>query len=319
MKAFVLALLTGLVWLSQTAGVNAATTNVYFTAFEAAEGYSTNLNLTLVGQGGWIGDGTGDNGVVNQFIPGQGQQALVGGASPLPADKDLVVWRPINFNPIAAGFPIVKFSVLMNIADSLNSQWDAFRWSVYNIQGQRLFSLEFDNYYEFLDVGYQLDGTNKTQFTSVKYVNNSNYTLTVTMNYASNRWSASLNNTLITTNQLITTTNAALNLGDVDAVWLIYNTNAPGDNYLLFDNYRVTAESIPVTPAQVQFLGRTGEGWGLLRVFGANGAKWSLDATTNLVNWTALKTNQISGTYYDHVDTGAAGIARRFYRARYVP
>jgi len=317
MKASVLALVTGLVLLSQPHHASAAITNIYFTAFEATNGYNT--NLTLIGQQGWIGDGNGDNGVVNQYLLGLGQQALLGGFSPLPADESLIVWRPIDFTPVASGYPIVKFSVLMNIADSLNNQWDTFRWSVYNIQGDRLFSLDFDNYPDYLDVGYRLDGTNTTQFTSLKYVNNSNYTLNVTMNFASNRWSATLNNNLITTNQLITTTNAQLTLGDVDAVWLIFNTNAPGDNYMLFDNYRITAETIPVTPAQVQFLGRTGEGWALLRVFGDNNSRWALDATTNLVNWTALKTNPVSGTYFDHVDNTAAGVPRRFYRARHVP
>ena len=139
------------------------------------------------------------------------------------------------------------------------------------------------------------------------------------MNFASNRWSASLNNTLIATNKSITTTNAPLNLGDVDAVWLvnqISGTNAPGDNYMIFDNYTITAE---MPPAQVQFLGRTGEGWSLLRVNGQNNSRWSLDATTNHVNWTALKTNVISGTFFDHVDTTSAGLPRRFYRARLVP
>lgn len=317
MKAFVLVLVASLALLSQPPTASAATTNVYFTAFEAAEGYST--NLTLIGQGGWSGAGSGDNGVVNQYILGQGQQALIGGYSTLPATKNTALWRFIDFTPVTSGYPIVKFSVLLNIADSLNHQWDTFSWDFYNIQGDRLFSLDFDNYTNYLDVSFQLDGTNQSVLTPVRYVNNSNYTLNVTMNFASNRWSATLNNSLITTNQLITTTNAPLNLGDIDPVWLVFNTNAPGDNYMLFDNYRVTAETLPVTPAQVQFLGRTGEGWGLLRVLGGNNTRWSLDATTNFVNWTAVKTNVISGSYVDVVDTGAAGLSRRFYRARHVP
>lgn len=317
MKSFVVALIVGLVWVRPTQRAGAASTNLYFTQFEAAEGYST--NFTLVGQAGWIGDGSGDNGVVNQYILGQGQQGLIGGASPIPTDDSLIVWRPIHFNPITAGYPIVKFSVLMNIADSLNNQWDTFRWSIYNSQGFRLFSLDFDNYPQYLDVGYRLDGANPTQFTDLKFVNNSNYTLAVTMNFASNRWSATLNGNLITTNQLITTTGAQLTFGDADAVWLIFATNAPGDNYMLFDNYRVTAENLTATPAQVQFLSRTPEGWALLRVFGDANSRWALEASTNLVNWTALKTNQISGTFFDHVDTAAAGSPRRFYRARSAP
>jgi hypothetical protein len=128
-----------------------------------------------------------------------------------------------------------------------------------------------------------------------------------------------LNNVVFATNQFITTANAPLNLGDVDAVWLvnqISGTNAPGNNYMVFDNYTITAY---MPPAQVQLMGRTGEGWSLLRVNGQSNSRWSLDATTNLANWTAIKTNVISGTFYDHVDTTSAGLPRRYYRARLVP
>ncbi len=318
MKSKLFTLVVASLLLLQMTPTFAATTNVYSTQFEAAQSY--NINLDLVGQAGWLGSGTGGNGLLTNAIPGQGQQAYIGFDAPNPADDSLVIWKPIDFNAVAAGYPVVKFSTQMKITDSTTSRYDIFRWSIYNTQGNRLFSLDFDN--DFLDIGYLLDGTNQVVFTTNKFVNTATYTLTVTMNFASNRWSASFNNALIATNKAITTTNAPLNLGDVDAVWLvnqISGTNAPGDNYMLFDNYTITAETIPVPPAQVQLLGRTGEGWSLLRVNGQNGSRWSLDATTNLVNWTALKTNVISGTFFDHVDTTSAGLPRRYYRARLVP
>ena len=62
-----------------------------------------------------------------------------------------------------------------------------------------------------------------------------------------------------------------MDFGDADAVWLINlknGVNAPGDNYMLFDNYRVTASSLPVVPAQMEFRGRTGLGWAVLPLFG---------------------------------------------------
>ncbi len=301
--------------LIQIAPAVAVTTNVYSTQFEAAQGY--NINSNLVGQVGWLGSGTGGNGLISNAIPGQGQSAYIGFDAPNPANDSLVIWKPINFNPVAAAYPVVTFSTQMRIEDSGNNRYDIFRWSIYNTQGNRLFSLDFDN--DFLDIGYLLDGTNNIQFTTNKFVNATTYTLTVTMNFASNRWSASFNNNVIATNKSITTTNAPLNLGDVDAVWLvnqISGTNAPGDNYMVFDNYTITAE---MPPAQVQLLGRTGDGWSLLRVNGQHNSRWSLDATTNLVHWTALKTNVISGTFFDHVDTTSAGLPRRFYRARLVP
>ena len=299
----------------QIAPTLAVTTNVYSTQFETTQGY--NINLNLEGQAGWLGSGTGGNGLITNAIPGQGQSAYIGFDAPNPADDSLVIWKPINFNAVAAGYPVVKFSTQMRIEDSTNSFYDIFRWSIYNTQGDRLFSLDFDN--DFLDISYLLDGTNNIQFTTNQFVNATTYTLMVTMDFASNRWSASFNGAIIATNQFITTTNAPLNLGDVDAVWLvnqISGTNAPGDNYMIFDNYTITAE---MPPAQVQFLGRTGEGWSLLRVNGQANSRWALDATTNFVNWIALKTNVISGTFFDHVDTTSAGLPRRFYRARLVP
>ena len=299
----------------QIAPTLAVTTNVYSTQFETTQGY--NINLNLEGQAGWLGSGTGGNGLITNAIPGQGQSAYIGFDAPNPADDSLVIWKPINFNAVAAGYPVVKFFTQMRIEDSTNSFYDIFRWSIYNTQGDRLFSLDFDN--DFLDISYLLDGTNNIQFTTNQFVNATTYTLMVTMDFASNRWSASFNGAIIATNQFITTTNAPLNLGDVDAVWLvnqISGTNAPGDNYMIFDNYTITAE---MPPAQVQFLGRTGEGWSLLRVNGQANSRWALDATTNFVNWIALKTNVISGTFFDHVDTTSAGLPRRFYRARLVP
>lgn len=303
--------LTALALVASTSAF-AAPTNIFFTQFEPGQGYSTNLDL--IGQGGWLGEGTGGNGIVSNYIAGQGQQAYIGFAAPNPGEDYFVAYHPLNFNPLAAKQPIVKFSVLMSIEDSTstNGNYDNFRWSVYNTQVDRLFSLDFDNY--STNVSYKLDGTNVLVATGVSFAPGSDYTLLVTMNFAANRWSATLNNALLATNLPITTTGATSDLGDIDAEWLIYDVSAPGDNYMLFDNYRVTAE-----PLQIDFLGRTVEGWALLRVFGPDGSRWAVEGTTNLLNWTSLKTNVVSGSYFDMVDMAAAGLKQRLYRARLVP
>jgi hypothetical protein len=54
-------------------------------------------------------------------------------------------------------------------------------------------------------------------------------------------------------------------------------------------------------------------------VNGGSGQSWALEGSTNFTHWTALKTNSISGGFFDHVDQTAAGLPHRFYRARYVP
>lgn len=325
MKAFVSVLLAGATLMLPAW---AATTNLYSTQFEAAEGFSASADLAGQPlQQSWQKEGSGGNGLLTSGL--QGQSAYIGFTPPNPADDSLILYRPINFSPLTAGYPLVKFSVLVNLQDSSNGRYDIFRWSVFNQNLDRLFLIDFDN--DYLDVSYRLDGTNQSVFTDLCLTNNSNYQLDVTMNFAANRWSATLNNAPIATNQFITTVNAPLNLGDIDAVWLVnqisytngvgqaITTNAPGNNYMIFDNYRITAETIPVTPAVVNFLGRTGEGWSLLRVSGTDGLRWAVETTTNLMHWTALKTNLLSGGSFDLVDTTSAGQPHRLYRARLVP
>src|SRR6059058_4154513 len=131
----------------------AQSTNLYFAGFEAAEGFDT--RYTLIGQGEWTGTDVNGNGLVtNVFfnttpqLPFGRQQAFVGYSALTNSEGTLNVWHPLNFDPVAAGLPIVTFSVTMAIYDSVSTtNRDFFRWSVYNSDngGERLFSLEFDN------------------------------------------------------------------------------------------------------------------------------------------------------------------------------
>ena len=289
-------------------------TNIFSTQFEAAQGYNPNLNLA--GQNGWTKFGSGGNGLTNGFFGGQGQQAYVGYFPPATGDSSLFVWHPINFSPVAAGLQLVKFTTLMSIVGSTNDQFDFFQWQVFNNQTQPLIVIDFDT--DTTNVGYFLDGAQYVD-TGVKFGLGATYTLTVTMNFALNLWSATLNSALLATNQPITTTGKQLTLGDVDAVWDLYITNAPGDNFMVFDNYTITAEALTPPGPRLILLGSTGDGQTLLRLNGQNGSKFAIEASTNLVNWTALKTNLVTDGSFDHVDTGAPAFTRRLYRARWVP
>src|SRR5436190_16122453 len=70
-----------------------ATTNIFSTQFEATEGYRTTTNL--VGQNGWLGFGSGGNGLVTNYLEGYGQQAFIGFFPPDQGDDQLSIWRPI--------------------------------------------------------------------------------------------------------------------------------------------------------------------------------------------------------------------------------
>jgi len=295
------------------AGAGAATTNIYSAHFERGEGYDADYEL--IGQNGWITDSQsyGGNGIITNF---SGTYAAYIGLFPLdPPDDHLAIWQPIDYSPLTAGFPIVKFSVLMDIIDSENDNYDWFYWSVYNRQTQPLFTLAFDVYY--LDIGYLLDGTNDWVWPGIAYTTNTAYTLEVTMDFSRNQWSASLNERLLVRNQPITTTGADLDLGDIDAVWYIYDPNAPGDNFMIFDNYTITAESLP--PASLSALGINPSGEFQLRVSGTDGVRYAVEASSDLLHWTPLETNTVTGSSFDFTDIQSSGRQQRFYRARAVP
>jgi hypothetical protein len=309
-------------------GAEAQPTVLYSTAFEASESFS--LDLPLVDQGNWTGVGSDGNkqfngsGIVEDFFGGEGQHAYVGFDRLTGTNDTLNVWRSLNFDPVAAGKPIVKFAVSMAIFDSTTNAYDCFRWSVYNIRGERLFTIDFDNSYT--NINYILDDGD---FVPTDYSfepadvdeNKGIYDLEVTMNFASNRWSATLNGVLIVSSKRITTKASALTLGDIDAVWVYGpHTNAPGDNFMVFDNYRVTADAAAPLPFQLESLGPLADGTFLLRLVGEAGRQYALEASTNLTSWTALKTNS-AGTDGTVImdDPAAASSPGKFYRARAVP
>ena len=321
--AFALSLVAAVCLLLQSPAV-AAGANLYSTGFEPAEGFD--INLPLADQAGWIGVGTDShleyrgNGIVTNFIEGNGQHAYIG-YSPLTGTNDtLNIWRPLNYDPIAAGTRVVRFSVSMAIFDSTNRVYDCFRWSVYNNAGggQRLFSIDFDN--STLEINYLLDSGDFVP-TGFTFTPGGEYDLEVTMNFADNRWSAMLNGVLFVSAKPITTIAAALTLGDIDAVW-VYGpyANAPGNDFMVFDNYRVTAEAAAPLPFQLEGFGRDANGDFSLRLTGEPGRQYAIDVTIDFADWSALQTNSVgaNGTF-DFVDTTAVKYSRSFYRARLVP
>lgn len=316
MKSSILVLVTMMSFVSGTQLAIAQTT-VYSTGFERSEGYDP--EITLIGQGGWVGYGTGGNGILTNFLEGLGQQAYIGYTPPEDTNSNFFsVFRPVNVAPIPAGHPVIKFSVIMQIVDSSTptAPRDDFRWSVYNTNGMRLFSLDFDNH--ALAVSYLLD--NDAGFVEIgPFDNFGYYDLAIYMNFARNLWSATLNDVPIVTAQPITTQNAPLNLGDIDAVWSLRDPAAPGDNYLLFDEYTVTIEPGTAIPSRVEFLGFDSSRQSQIRLYGEPGLAYRLETSSDFKVWTELLTfTAPSSGILDVRDAAAPNNSFRFYRARQV-
>ncbi len=292
-----------------------ADTLLYDTGFEASEGYD--LNLDLIGQQGWQGIGSGGNGIVSGFFPGQGQQAYVGFTGPAVGDDSLFVFPILDFLPTACTATNIRFTVDLEIRDSANGDYDDFYWAVFNSLGTSLATLDFDNYSNRIQYAY--NGQSTFLPTGVSFQPNQKYTLTLDLDFPGNRWSARLDNTLLVNQAPLTTTNAQRSLGDIDAAFVPYYPDSPGDNFMGFDNYRVLAQPGPPDPPRLRVLARTAGGTNL-RVFGRPGCAFVADASTSFASWTALRTNTPAATgYFDYTDTAPNPANRRFYRARWVP
>jgi len=302
--------------------------NLYSTGFELSEGFD--IRYTVMGQGGWTGtdpSGSG-NGIVKDYFansnalhqPYGRQQAYIGYFPLADTNGTLNLWRPLNFDPLAAALPIVTFSVTMSIYDSFAvTNRDCFRWSIYNTNngGERLFTLDFDN--TTTEINYELDDQ-EFVFTDSLFENGDEnggeYDLVVIMNFADNLWSAWLNDVEIVDRKQMTTKGLELNLGDIDAVWVNDTLGKPGDNFMAFDNYSVTAEPYPFW---LESLERRRDGTFLFRLTGEPARQYAIEVSEDLKDWSVLKTNTVSSDGTVIVDDPtASGYDYSFYRARLV-
>ncbi len=287
---------------------------VFWTGFDASEGY--NLDRPLRGQQGWQAEGSGGNGLVADFFEGWGQQAFVGFNPPAAKDDVLSLWRPLQAPAPDPENPVWRFSVWMQVVDSTNGEYDDFRWRAFNTDGHRLFGIDFEN--STLEINYLLDDDQGFRSTGFTFDPDVIYLLEIWMNFARNNWQAVLNGQVVVDSQPITTTGARLNLSDIDAHWALRTKGAPGDNYLLFDEYQVTIEPLDQIPATIEPVGLNDQGEFQLYLHGERGRKFSLDVTSDLTAWTSLGTNRLDEGYWFYTDKSSAGLSRSFYRAREV-
>lgn len=297
-----------------------AETVLYSTGFEIEEGYDT--RYTLAGQQGWLGtpgaDGCG-NGLVTESFIGLGQQAYVGQFPLSDCGNKIVldVWQPINVDPVGDRIPVLQFSVLMAVFDSTDPALrDDFGWTVFNKAGQPLFSIYFGN--SDLGIYYLLESGTNLVYTDFTFENDVLYELAIRMDFASNRWDFSIGGSNIVSNLRISELGSELTFGDVDAEWSYLDPQAPGDNLMVFDNYTISAEANVTLPLITNLTYLKNREF-LMTVKGEVGLRYAVEASTNLVSWTSLKTNTADNGFFDFRDTTAPAFRQRFYRARFVP
>lgn len=293
---------------------------LFETGFERFEGYD--VNKDLAGQNGWVAIGSGGNGVLPGPIDGfNGQVAYVGFSPPSQTNDVLNVFRPVGLSPAGGPPPLVTFRVSLMVFDSTTNApyFDDFRWSAYNSREERLFSIDFDN--DAQAIQYVLDDSFGFRPTGWSFAPMEPYDLVVTMNLARNRWWAEVNGTLIVEAQPITTRGAKLDLNEMDAVWVVRRPGRPGDNFMVFDDYKLTALPLEDIPPVMRYVGQLTTGPVLLRVLGEPGVAYVVEQSADLRLWSEVARGTATspdGTL-EIQDATAPRAARRFYRARSVP
>ncbi len=286
----------------------------FSTSLSSSAGYST--ALPLAGQNGWLGSGPGQNGVVTNFFAGLGQQGYVGFAPTTAGNTGGSVWRPVTIS--SNENRIVRFTVLMKVVDSTNGEFDSFRWSIYNTNGTRLFSLVFDN--SDLSISTLSQSGPALVPTGRSFNNTSIHQLEILMSFAQNAWSALLDGVQIVSSQPMANAGTALDFGSARAVWLVRDSAAPGNNRMVFDDYRLEVitelnppefttqpQSQMVTAGSTVNLTTSGTGTGPLFLQWYRDGTNIAGATNGTLSLSNVQTNQ-AGRYWVAV-TNLAGSA----------
>jgi len=289
---------------------------LYYTDFESF----TAGDDHWAGTDGWLANskGVGVHGIDNEIVAGLGKTAFLGFKQPLSTIVTLM--RPVNYNPVAAGRPIIEFETLMGIEDSTNGHRDSFFFSFYNTNGNFLASIRFSN--EALTYGvWRLDGTNQYD-TGTQFTRNDLHLLYASIDFSTNRWSADLDGIPLFTNAVFNNTGQPLSLYGVSAEWQLASTSVTnhGDNWLLVADWAIRAFPKGESPLLIHSNGVNTAGYPWLSWNGEAAFDYRVEYMTNLqATW---QTNLTASTFTStpsagpitYTDPSALPASNRWYR-----
>jgi len=280
---------------------------IYHTGFEPEEGYDP--QFTLAEQSGWKAEGSGGNGLIKGTFQDLGNQAYIGFWAPVNEDEGYInLWRPIETS--LAEINAIRFSVVMMIADSEDTQRDEFRWSIYNSETKRLASVDFDNHTQ--TINFELDDDKGFRDTGFSFERDTAYDLTIDINFLENYWDAMIGDVYIIENQPLTTSNAKLELGDISAVWVLREIGKAGDNFMVFDDYKIEKMPIKIKPKN-KFSIKMANG---LPTMSFEAGKYLIQTSTDLISWHDLSTIEGESQFIDK--DYSTKKSQRYYRLRLI-
>ena len=286
----------------------------------------------LVGTDGWVATVTGQelHGIDDEIISGLGNSAYLGFFRPASnSTQTVTVFKPLTYDPIAAGEPIVEFETLIGIAaskDDPDTQFvdestreDRFLLTVYNIDGEPLASVIYDTRSNTFGL-YRNNGSASFD-TGFEFVIDEPQFLYFAIDMENNTWSATLDGAPIFTNALFNGTGRDRTLGTIAAEWNITNRFNPGDNWMLFDDWIVTAKARTTTftePFEIKKVERTADQKIQFTYPADAGCTYTVQSSTDLKTWRDLPNSPVTATQSDpaakHTDAAPITDQRLYYR-----
>ena len=283
---------------------------LYGTGFESTEtppftaGVSTAAAPKLVGTGNWamvvnpITVGTSRcypfAAIDSDLVTGMGQTAALGylGSSPPPSTTQFIrVGRKVDSEPVVAGNqPIIDFYCQIGLNQSTNSRNDDFELLVYNWEDKVLGGLTFDltkNELFRYDANEFNTASTVSPYTDTGLSLSSLYgtvvEVTMHINYKTNTWTATVGGVQVITSAPFTqrpvsgTNLAARTFGSLSARWYITTVGFPGNNWMLFDDWTISASAEPTISATAS-AAYAANSTASIAVTDADSAGWSLSS-----------------------------------------
>ncbi len=261
---------------------------------EAGTLYSTRFEEFTAGNNRWSGTGNwvasnttaGAQGISQDAVADLplGKTGYLGYAKPNSTFTS--VYRSYNQNPAVTGSSKIEFDSLLGVQDSTTTKRDRFYISVYNMSGEFLAAVVFDN-----TSGKVLSDDGVTvRDTGVEFLRGDQILgvaalqiLKISIDLDTNQWEASLDAVPLFKQQF-TATQKARTLGPMAVEWEIA-AGAPGqagDNWLLVADWLVA--SIPPGPFKAKTFA-PGSGLGTLSWPGDGGFDYQVQYSVDLKNW----------------------------------
>ncbi|MEI7957253.1 MAG: hypothetical protein WCJ66_18980, partial [Verrucomicrobiota bacterium] len=282
---------------------------LYGTGFESTEtppfmaGVSSAAAPKLVGTGNWVmvvNPSTVGTSLCYPFaaidsdlVPGMGQTAALGylGSSPPPSTTQFIrVGRKVDSEPVVAGNqPIIDFYCQIGLNQSTNSRNDDFELLVYNWDDKVLGGLTFDltrNKLFRYDANEFNTASTASPYTDTGLSLSSLYgtvvEVTMHIDYKTNTWTATVGGVQVITAAPFTqrpvsgTNLAARTFGSLSARWYITTVGYPGNNWMLFDDWTISASAEQATIPASASVGYAANSTTAIAVTDAGAIGWTI-------------------------------------------